>query len=139
MSEAVAAKRVGRLMAKVLQRPVEPGTQWTLERIKCGFCGKEEHGYAKQDAKGRWKPACWSCVKPTKTLPPVVRRNRKGYLGTIKRESDEVIENDNVSVDTVHEAGVGLVAVESPRVVGTKLARERKRHADESTRTCVAK
>lgn len=38
----------------------------------CGFCGKEEGGYAKQK-NGVWVAACWNCVKPA-AIPLVKRR-----------------------------------------------------------------
>ena len=34
------------------------------DRGKCGFCDKEENGYAKKDENGKWQAACWECVKP---------------------------------------------------------------------------
>lgn len=34
------------------------------DRGSCGFCGKEENGYAKRDDSGNWLSACWPCVKP---------------------------------------------------------------------------
>ena len=49
---------------------VEPGAEWTPEPVPCGFCGKPDEGYAKQDKKGKWKPACWACVKPKNPPPP---------------------------------------------------------------------
>lgn len=32
-------------------------------RGKCGFCGKEENGYAIRDGQGKFKAACWKCCK----------------------------------------------------------------------------
>lgn len=45
---------------------IEPGTEHTEpdNRGKCGFCKEEENGYAMKDTKGKWRPACWKCVKP---------------------------------------------------------------------------
>lgn len=37
--------------------------EWTAEPKPCAFCKKEDNGYALQDAKGVWQPACWPCVK----------------------------------------------------------------------------
>lgn len=56
---------------------IEPGTEWTApdNRGTCKFCGEEENGYAKQDAKGKWHPACWLCVKPKN--PPAPMKPRK--------------------------------------------------------------
>jgi hypothetical protein len=51
------------------------------DRGRCGFCGGVEGGYAKQDACGTWKAACWECVKPV-PLPPQKRQ----HVGTIFTE-----------------------------------------------------
>ncbi len=56
--------------------PIEPGTEWTSpeKRGVCGFCGKEEGGYAKKDAYGKWQPACWPCARPKNPPPPMKKR-----------------------------------------------------------------
>ena len=56
-------------------------------RGKCGFCGKTEGGYAKQDANGKWQASCWECVKP-KPLPPQ-KRNPVGSLLQTEPEEDK--------------------------------------------------
>ena len=45
---------------------MDPALVYTFpeDRGKCGFCGKEENGYAKKDENGKWQAACWECVKP---------------------------------------------------------------------------
>ena len=69
---------------------VEPGCEWTSpdNRGKCGFCGKEEGGYAKRDANGVWQPACWPCVKPEKSLRPEKRKP----VGTVYTEDLDIEE-----------------------------------------------
>jgi hypothetical protein len=63
---------------------IEPGCEWTDpdHRGVCGFCGGEEGGYAKKDAKGVWQPACWPCVKPLKQLVP----EKRVIVGTVYTE-----------------------------------------------------
>lgn len=46
-----------------------PGTEWTARFSKCR-CGKVENGYSTRDAKGKWHPSCWACIKPTLTPSP---------------------------------------------------------------------
>lgn len=52
-------------------------------RGQCGFCGKEENGYAKRDAAGKWVAACWLCVRPT--IAGTAQSKRK-LVGTIYTE-----------------------------------------------------
>jgi len=67
-----------------LNPTIEPGCEWTSpdNRGKCGFCGKEEGGYARKDANGTWQPACWNCVKPAQKT---VQEKRKS-VGTVFTE-----------------------------------------------------
>jgi hypothetical protein len=51
-------------------------------RGKCGFCGKEEGGYAKKDANGEWQAACWPCVKPKNATAVQSKRNLVGTAFT---------------------------------------------------------
>jgi hypothetical protein len=51
-------------------------------RGECGFCGKEEGGYAKKDANGKWQAACWLCVRPTAASAPQPKRNTVGTVFT---------------------------------------------------------
>ena len=55
---------------------------WPDARGKCGFCGKEENGYAKQDSSGKWRAACWSCVRPEKAGAPQPKRQTVGTVYT---------------------------------------------------------
>ena len=48
----------------------------------CGFCGKEENGYAKRDADGKWQAACWPCVKPATFGAPQPKREMVGTVYT---------------------------------------------------------
>lgn len=48
----------------------------------CGFCGKEEGGYAKQDSKGKWQAACWPCVRPAAANAPQPKRHMIRSLTT---------------------------------------------------------
>lgn len=57
-------------------------------RGACGFCGKEENGYAKRDEKGNWKACCWKCIKPDVIPPDPVRRK----VGTVHEEPVESAE-----------------------------------------------
>ena len=54
---------------------------WPDSRGECGFCHKEEGGYAKQDERGVWQAACWNCIKP-EPLPPQKRK----LVGTVFTE-----------------------------------------------------
>lgn len=101
---------------------VEEGTEHTDKLGKCGFCKKEEGGYAKRDTKGNWRPACWPCVRPVKTSEPKIRKNRRGYLGTIAHDPIEVIENvDPSTVSNVHESRVELASDQCGSILGTDL------------------
>jgi len=53
----------------------------------CGFCGREEGGYAKQK-NGVWVAACWKCVKPTTTSADQKRKP----VGTVYTEDLDVEE-----------------------------------------------
>lgn len=55
---------------------------WPDERGECGFCGKEENGYAKKDANGEWQAACWPCVRPTEASAPQPKRKPVGTVFT---------------------------------------------------------
>lgn len=77
---------------------IEPGCEWTAPGARgiCGFCGKEEGGYAKKDASGKWQPACWSCVKPNPQPPPMVKRATIGTVYTdIDADEPEVKKKKN--------------------------------------------
>lgn len=67
-----------------MEKPTTINTDWTTpeDRGKCGFCGKPENGYAKQDESGKWLAACWNCVKPEKTAPP----QKREAVGTVFTE-----------------------------------------------------
>lgn len=51
-------------------------------RDTCGFCGKEENGYAKKDSNGRWHAACWLCVKPASAGAAQSKRQTVGTIFT---------------------------------------------------------
>jgi len=70
---------------------IEPGCEWTSpdNRGKCGFCGKEEGGYAKRDANGKWQPACWPCVKPASSGAAQTKRATVGTVYTEDRDVEE--------------------------------------------------
>ena len=51
----------------------------------CGFCGKEENGYAKRDANGNWQAACWPCVKPAGRM----KQEKRVQVGTTYTDVDE--------------------------------------------------
>jgi hypothetical protein len=55
----------------------EPGS-----RGVCGFCGKDEQGYAKKDSKNVWQASCWACVKPEKVGASQVKRETVGTVFT---------------------------------------------------------
>lgn len=67
--------------------PNDPAQEYTFpeNRGKCGFCGKEEGGYAKQNANGKWQPACWPCVRPEPQ--PVQKR---AQIGTVFNEDLDI-------------------------------------------------
>jgi|SRR5665213_50606 len=72
----------------MVSQPVEPGTEWTPEPVPCGFCGKPDQGYAKKDKNGKWKPACWACVKP-KHPPPSMQPRVKPVFEALPEEPEE--------------------------------------------------
>lgn len=71
---------------------IEPGCEWTSpdNRGVCGFCGGVEGGYAKKDANGKWRPACWPCVKPDKRIVQQ-KRNQVGTVFTEDLDAEEII------------------------------------------------
>lgn len=77
---------------------IEPGCEWTSpdNRGVCGFCGKEEGGYAKRDANGKWQPACWPCVRPTTAAAPQAKRATVGTVYTdVDADEPEVKKKKN--------------------------------------------
>ncbi len=52
------------------------------DRGKCGFCGKEDNGYAKRDANGQWQAACWKCVRPATAGQAQPKRKLVGTVYT---------------------------------------------------------
>lgn len=50
----------------------------------CGFCGGEEGGYAKKDDNGKFRPACWPCVRPATAGLTQPKRNTVG--STVEQE-----------------------------------------------------
>ena len=62
--------------------------EWTSpeDRGICGFCGKEENGYAKKDDKGKWLSACWDCVRPASAGAPQPKRK---LVGTTFTDTDK--------------------------------------------------
>lgn len=65
---------------------------WPDARGKCGFCGKEENGYAKKDANGIWQAACWSCVRPEGAGAPQPKRQPVGTVFTEDLDTEEQIK-----------------------------------------------
>lgn len=63
------------------------------ERGVCGFCGKEENGYAKKDPSGTWAAACWPCVRPTAAGAAQPKRNT---VGTTYTDVDADIDTEKV-------------------------------------------
>ena len=58
-------------------------------RGTCGFCGKEEGGYAKKDAAGKWQAACWKCVRPAEVGASQVKRK---IVGTVFTDVDADVD-----------------------------------------------
>jgi len=54
-------------------------------RGTCGFCGREENGYAKKDSSGKWVAACWKCVKPANAGAAQTKRK---MVGTVYTDTD---------------------------------------------------
>jgi hypothetical protein len=71
----------------MLKHVIEPGTEWTSpdNRGICGFCGKEEGGYALRDENGKWQPACWPCAKPKNAVVP---QRKRATVGTVYTDVD---------------------------------------------------
>ncbi len=61
-------------------------------RGKCGFCGKEEGGYAKKDTNGMWQAACWPCVKPENAGAVQQKRNLVGTVYTDTRDDKPAVK-----------------------------------------------
>lgn len=59
------------------------------DRGVCGFCGKEENGYAKKDAKGNWQPACWPCVRPASAG---AAQSKRTTVGTVYTDVDADVD-----------------------------------------------
>jgi hypothetical protein len=57
-------------------------------RGECGFCHKEEGGYAKKDADGTWQAACWLCVKPESSGAAQTKRAPVGSTFTDTNDAD---------------------------------------------------
>ena len=57
---------------------MDPALEYTSpeNRGVCGFCGGEEGGYAKKDSNGKWRAACWACVKPADSDNPQPKRKK---------------------------------------------------------------
>ena len=70
---------------------LEPALAYTFpeDRGVCGFCGKEENGYAKKDANGKWQAACWKCVKPASAGAAQPKRQTVGTVFTEVNDEDE--------------------------------------------------
>lgn len=98
---------------------VEQGTEYN-NNTKCHFCRKDQEGYAKQDRKGNWHPACWSCVKPAQINEPKNRRNKRGYLGPIASQGilDDVLPSPD---DTIHETRTELATDNATTVLRTNM------------------
>lgn len=62
---------------------------WPGSRGTCGFCGKEENGYAKKDEKGEWQAACWACVRPAASGAAQPKRT---LVGTVFTDTDSEID-----------------------------------------------
>jgi hypothetical protein len=60
----------------------DTATDYTFpeDRGVCGFCGKEENGYAKRDANGEWQAACWLCVRPENST---TTQSKRATVGTV--------------------------------------------------------
>lgn len=63
---------------------------WPDARGTCGFCGKEENGYAKRDATGKWLAACWKCVRPEGAGAAQPKRQQVGTVYTEDLDAEDV-------------------------------------------------
>lgn len=70
---------------------IEPGCEWTSPDTRgvCGFCGKEEGGYAKKNVDGKWTAACWPCVRPANSGDAQPKRATVGTVYTEDTDLDE--------------------------------------------------
>jgi hypothetical protein len=77
---------------------------WPDARGKCGFCGKEENGYAKKDVNGKWQATCWPCVRPASAAAAQPKRNTVGTVytevGTDEDEKPESKKNPGMAPST---------------------------------------
>lgn len=63
---------------------------FTEDRGTCGFCGKEENGYAKRNANGEFQAACWACVNKDRVISEQQKRKPVGTTFTEDKDLDEV-------------------------------------------------
>jgi hypothetical protein len=59
------------------------------DRGKCGFCDKEENGYAKKDENGKWQASCWKYVKPEHVGASQAKRETVGTVFTDVEPEEE--------------------------------------------------
>jgi hypothetical protein len=64
---------------------------WPDSRGKCGFCGKEENGYAKRDESGQFRAACWSCINKDRVIGEQPKRKQVGTVFTEDLDTDDQI------------------------------------------------
>lgn len=101
--------------------PLEAGTEWYEKAEKCYACKGPDAVYAKHVA-GKWRPYCWTCIKPPLTEVEIKVAKRK---------------DDDVPDSTVHEIRTAVAAVDAPAVERREVARKQKRNADGHARTRV--
>jgi hypothetical protein len=61
------------------------------DRGVCGFCGKEENGYAMKDSDGKFKSACWNCIKKDRVISDQPKREQVGTAYTEDLDADDKI------------------------------------------------
>lgn len=91
-------------------KEIERGTEWTPEPVPCGFCGWPDEGYAKKDKNGKWKPACWSCVKPAKTIEAIKKKTIE-YPPMEDLDTDDIIKPRSFIFDVPRISTAGMTAI----------------------------
>jgi hypothetical protein len=104
-------------------KPVEPGAEWTPYPVPCGFCGKDDEGYAKQDKDGRWKPACWTCVKPKGKMANPVRKIAVESPPMEDLDTDDIIKPRSFPFDVPRINAEGMAFIRN-RIAARKAGKK---------------
>jgi len=99
----------------------EPGAEWKGIAEKCYACKGPNGVYAKH-VDGKWRPYCWTCIKPPLT---------EVEIRVVKRK------DDNISDSTVQPTRVELAPVDAPATERREVAGKPGRKTDGPARASV--